>query len=1446
MLALFLPLLACSGDEEGFAPYVAIDAPLDGESFRDDTPVLIEGTVLDGDDPETDLVATFTAGDLVLCADVAVDADGLVVCEGLIPEGEQVLTLTGADPAGHTSTASITVVGVHDYPPTVTIDAPQDGQRLYAEAAVSLSGLVADDFDVSADLSAWWESDLDGGLGQAAAPDDDGAVATTVTLEQGDHVLTLYAQDTVGGVGSASVSVTVGPANSEPTCAITSPEDGDAVAPGGTASFVGTVSDPDQDADSLAIAWESSLDLLIGSDGPTADGDVALSLDTLSQGVHVITLTATDDAGLTCTDELGFIVGLPPVLTVLTPSDGETVHDVEGVAFYATAIDEDGKNTDITVTWTSTVDGEFASSAPLEDGSVAVETEALTPGAQGITVVATDADGLTDTVEVTFDVNVGPTKPIIEITPDPAYTNNPLVAVITSDSTDPEGAEVTYAWAWYVDGDTTAVSTTDTVEHALTSKGEEWEVVLTPHDGLTDGVPTSASLTISNTPPSVGDVTLSPDPGYLGATLSCETNTPQDDDTDAVTLSYDWTVSGVALAVPDPTLNDAYFGIGDTVQCAITPNDGYQDGTTVSSNEVTIDNQLPSVSSVSISPSTAYADDTLTCSYSGYTDPDGDPDASTFSWSIDGTEVGTAAELSGVFVRDDEVVCTVTPNDGLDDGTPVSASITIGNTAPSVSSAVIDPDPALASDSLSCTSVGYSDLDGDADASTVVWSVNGVVESTDATLERGFSGGDVVTCDLTAHDGADAGNTVAVNLTIDNTVPSLSSATISPNPATADDTLTCAWTGFDDLDDADSDESFATWSIDGVDLATGTTFSGAFSGGDTVTCTVTPFDGEDQGTPVSDDVVIDNTAPSIDSVTLSPSTATAEDTLSCQYSGYDDPDGDADLSTYSWTVNGSEVSTDSTLSGAFVGGDTVSCEVTPYDGSSAGTAMSDAVVIDNSPPVLADATISPSTAYTDDELTCTAGSTTDPDGTTSFSYLYEWTVDGVSVSFTDTLAADDHGRDDDVVCVVTPNDGQDDGSAVSSATLTISNTPPEVVSVSLAPASPATDDSLSATVETSDLDGDTVSVSYTWDVSGIDPGETSGTLDGAGGFDKGDEVTVTVVPDDGTDTGSSLTATAVTVVNTAPGQPTVDISPAEAFGGLDDLVCEIDNDADDVDGDPLTYAMSWTVDGVGYSDATTTTWSGDTVPASDTFGNEDWECSALPNDGDDDGVAGTANIRLDTCASVDFDGSSSYATVADDADLRLNTGNFTVEAWFQLDSLGADDVHLLSKRDGTSSWDGWVLGVSGTSSTLGSGKVFFARSETDAVVGSTTVTTGAWTHVAFVNDPTAGEVRIYLDGIEEDATSQSAPNSTSSDLVLGRDSASSANWLDGLLTEVRIAQGAQYSTDFSPDDELEPIPQDFLLLSFDEGSGSSLSDSSGNGNDASLTSGVWVTSCNFE
>ena len=81
-----------------------------------------------------------------------------------------------------------------------------------------------------------------------------------------------------------------------------------------------------------------------------------------------------------------------------------------------------------------------------------------------------------------------------------------------------------------------------------------------------------------------------------------------------------------------------------------------------------------------ITPDPATAADTLSCVTSGYADINGDADESRYEWIVNGTLAGTEETLSEAFVGGDEVVCTVIPSDGEDDGEPMSDNIVISNT----------------------------------------------------------------------------------------------------------------------------------------------------------------------------------------------------------------------------------------------------------------------------------------------------------------------------------------------------------------------------------------------------------------------------------------------------------------------------------------------------------------------------------------------------------------------------------------------------------------------------------------------------------------------------------------------------------------------------------------------------------------------------------------------
>lgn len=397
--------------------------------------------------------------------------------------------------------------------------------------------------------------------------------------------------------------------------------------------------------------------------------------------------------------------------------------------------------------------------------------------------------------------------------------------------------------------------------------------------------------------------------------------------------------------------------------------------------EVLAGNTAPSIASVEITPDPAMSTDTLNCGYTGFSDADGDEDNSTYAWSINGEAAGTESTLPEGFGVGDTVTCTVTPNDGTVDGDPVSASIVISNTSPEMLDVIIEPgEDITTSTTLECEAV-WSDADGEVLAPTFSWTRDDDTDfGTDPTLvlDPSFaSPGDVFTCTATVTDGTGATATGFDSATVGNTAPNVLGVVITPDTeVTATSSLTCAATA-EDADGGEPSISYA-WEIDGfgvgVDSALDLSTTAAVSG-ETVTCTATATDSSGASDSGSDSVIIENTAPDLDSVTLSPDPVYTNDTITASVSTSDVED-DAVTATFDWFVEGVLVAsgTGNTLSGVtyFDKHDEVYVVATPSDGTDDGEPLpSDMLVVSNTPPSAPNVTIQPA---------CAEGWTEMPDG----------------------------------------------------------------------------------------------------------------------------------------------------------------------------------------------------------------------------------------------------------------------------------------------------------------------------------------------------------------------------------------------------------------------------------------------------------------------------------
>ena len=656
--------------------------------------------------------------------------------------------------------------------------------------------------------------------------------------------------------------------------------------------------------------------------------------------------------------------------------------------------------------------------------------------------------------------------------------------------------------AWSVNG--TNVGSGATLNANVFVGGQTVTCTVTPNDGIGNGTPVSTSKVVGNTAPSVSNVTIAPASPYTDDALTCSYSYA-DVDGNADASSYSWTVastSGGAGTVvgTGATLAASKFTRDQYVTCTVTAKDGITTGNS-DSDQVQINNSVPSVSSASISPASPTATTTqLTCNYN-YSDTDNDSDASAVKWFKNGSQVATGATYAGPYVGGDEVYCRVTANDGTVSGNTITSStVTVRNTVPTVSNVTITPSSPVYNSNLTCAYT-FADVDGDGDDSTVIWEVNGTQVATGTTLTSPvFKGGDEVTCQVTAVDDTGAtGNTASKSVTVGNTAPSVSNVTISPSSPATTDALTCSYT-YADVD-GDTDSSTYTWTVSnsssgGTVVGTGATLAASkFSRDQYVTCTVTANDGEDTGNSASDQVQIRNTAPVVGGASISPSTPTAAtSTLTCNYS-YSDADNDSNASVVTWYKNNSQTATGTTYSGPYVGGDEIYCTVQANDGTSNGNSITSATVtVNNTVPTVANVSISPSNIVYGTNLTCSYDFS-DLDGNGDNSTV-NWSVDGTSVGSGTTLTANVFTGGQTVTCTVTPNDGIGNGTPVSTSKV-VGNTAPSISSLTITPTNPYTFDTLLCDYTYSDVDGDSDASIISWTVTDSQTGNTSNAGTGA-------------------------------------------------------------------------------------------------------------------------------------------------------------------------------------------------------------------------------------------------------------------------------------------------------------------------------------------------------------
>ncbi|MEC8423182.1 MAG: hypothetical protein VX000_05355, partial [Myxococcota bacterium] len=265
---------------------------------------------------------------------------------------------------------------------------------------------------------------------------------------------------------------------------------------------------------------------------------------------------------------------VPPVAVLVSHADGDVVREGYAETLRGAVGDADHGLDDLSISWR--VDGvEVCADATADgQGRVVCAHSFLATGGE-VTLEVRDPVG--GTAAAGASLAVRSTDVAVDLTPDPAFTTDTLLADV-SEMSDAEGLRpLTYSYVWYADDAVSPASVSERFPSSETSKHRKYRVVVTPSNGVSSGPPVEAEVTIANAAPELVGPTLSADVVQVGDVLECSATATDADADDAPAIAYAWEDGGTAAAHSVTTADVP----GTTLSCTATADDG--DGGTASS-----------------------------------------------------------------------------------------------------------------------------------------------------------------------------------------------------------------------------------------------------------------------------------------------------------------------------------------------------------------------------------------------------------------------------------------------------------------------------------------------------------------------------------------------------------------------------------------------------------------------------------------------------------------------------------------------------------------------------------------------------------------------------------------------------------------------------------------------------------------------------------------------
>jgi len=371
-------------------------------------------------------------------------------------------------------------------------------------------------------------------------------------------------------------------------------------------------------------------------------------------------------------------------------------------------------------------------------------------------------------------------------------------------------------------------------------------------------------------------------------------------------------------------------------------------------------------------------------------------------------------------------------------------------------------------------------------------------------------------------------------------------------------------------------------------------------------------------------VKMDNLAPSVTDLLISPLTPTTLEQLSVRFN-YTDPENDIEFpSKIIWFANGVEVSALANLtvvpSSYTLKNENWYAEVSVFDGVAYSTPQSTQIIkIKNTAPIVSDVSLLPLTpsSTTDIQVNYTF---TDVDNDTDIDSIIKWFKD-TGTGFVDaqltgiTLSSDFTKKGESWKCSVKPFDADDYGLEVESPVITIGNSAPTVSNAKITPANPSSNETLGVSYDFIDPDLDSESGSLIkWYKNGAEQFSLTGSFSvPPDNTKKGESWYYNITPSDGEDYGDYLESTPVTIGNTAPTVVNITILPKNPTTA-DNLTVQYEFVDQDGDLESFETNVQWLRKRTGDIAFAYTGLRVKTLSSIYTTKNEIWTCEVTPHD----------------------------------------------------------------------------------------------------------------------------------------------------------------------------------------------------------------------------------------